>query len=190
MLTWVYFTHGFFHSCVWEVLNQQLFCSSTYALPVSKYLTTNSVDVGMDVGLISWGTMRWRFAFGQRGSINSQVHLMTVEFLKAAIWDDFNDFQPLPWKMMSRRLCGKLKFVWTVEGSIPISTYRDFVATSCNFLFGIFKLNSPKTEFMLHLLSNVFLFLSYFSEHCHWTDHCPCRNLKSRLVLIPTSNQS
>jgi hypothetical protein len=39
----------------------------------------------------------------------SQLRLTTVEGLKAAIRDSFNDFQLSTWKMMFRRTWGKIK---------------------------------------------------------------------------------
>jgi hypothetical protein len=39
----------------------------------------------------------------------SQLCLTTVEDLKTAIRDCFNDFKPSRWKMMSRKTWGKIK---------------------------------------------------------------------------------
>jgi hypothetical protein len=60
-----------------------------------------------------WGTVKEKVA---------QLQLRTVEDLKIAIRDCFNDSRPSTWRNMSRRTREKLKCERRMEGSIQMTS--------------------------------------------------------------------
>jgi hypothetical protein len=107
---------GLFHNCVREAVLQQDGAPAHYGLPVREYLddifSGGRVRRGSDM---VWHPRRPDLTTCDNSHLvtvkekMSHLRLTTVEDIKTAIRDCFNDFQPSAWKKMSGITRGKTK---------------------------------------------------------------------------------